>query len=83
MEELIAGLSEDGSLAAPPPCLQSVSAAREQLRSALQSLRSWDQEAEDGSCVASDRSVAESAATRSVVRSKVAFKGVYVLPSAV
>lgn len=83
MAELIAGLSEDGCLAAPPPCLQSLSAAREQLDSALQSLRSWNQEVEDGSCVGSDKSVAQSATSRSVVRSNVVSKGVYALPSAV
>lgn len=83
MDELIAALSKDGSLAAPPPCLQSMSAAREQLHSTLQSLRCWNQEVEDGSCVGSDKSVAESATTRSVVRSKVVSRGVCALPSAV
>lgn len=83
VDELVAGLSKDGSPAAPPPCLQSVSAAREQLHSALQSLRSWNQEVEDGSRVASDTSVAESATTRSVVRSRVVSRAAYALPSAV
>lgn len=82
MDELITGLSNHGSLAPARrlPCLQTVLAARDQLHSALQSLRSWYQEAENR---ASDQSGEESATTHSVVRNKVVSKVVYTLPSGV
>lgn len=82
VDELITGLSNHGSLAPARrlPCLQTVLAARDQLHSALQSLRSWYQEAENR---ASDQSGEESATTHSVVRNKVVSKVVYTLPSGV
>lgn len=83
VDELITGLSNHGSLAPARrlPCLQTVLAARDQLHSALQSLCSWYQEAENRSSVGSDQSGEESATTHSVVRNKVVSKVVYTLPS--
>lgn len=85
VDELITGLSDDGSLAPAMrlPCLQTVVAARDELLSALQSLCSWNQEAENRSSVGSDKSGEESATTHSVVRNKVVSKVVYTLPSGV
>lgn len=81
VDELITGLSNDGSLtlAMRLPCLQSILAARDELHSALQSLCSWNQEAEDRSSFGSDKSVVESAT--SGVRNRVVSKVVYTLPS--
>lgn len=83
--ELITGLSNDGplTLATRLPCLQNVLAARDELRSALQSLCSWNQEAEDRSSVGAEKSVVESAAARTAVRNGVMSKVVYTPPSGV
>lgn len=85
VDELVTGLSNDGPLtpALRLPCLQTVLVARDELHSALQSLCSWNQEAENRSSVGSDKSGEESATTHSVVRNKVVSKVVYTLPSGV
>lgn len=85
VDELITGLSNDGWLtpAVRRPCLQTALAARDELHSALQSLCSWNQEAENRSSVGSDKSGEESATIHSVVRNKVVSKVVYTLPAGV
>lgn len=85
VDELVTSLSNDASLtpAMGLPCLQSISAARDELQSALQSLCSWNQEAEKSSSADSDKSVEESVASHSVVRNRVVSKVVYTLPTGV
>lgn len=89
--ELIAGMSEDGSLSLGPrllPCLQSVVTARDELQAALQCLGSWDRQAgesgrsADASETSADRenSVKEIADTRVAVASRVVSKSVYTMP---
>lgn len=92
VDELITGLSKDGSLmlALQLPCLQSVVAARDELQVALQCLHSWNQQAgENRSSAASDKSTEEdnitkeSVSSHSAVRNKVVSKVVYTLPPGV
>lgn len=85
VDDLVTSLSNDASLtlAMRLPCLQSVLAARDELQLALQSLCSWNQEAENRSTADSDKSVEESVASHSVVRNRVVSKVVYTLPSGV
>lgn len=91
VDELITGLSSDGTLTLAPklPCLQSVLAARDELHSALQHLYSWSQAGENRSSAASDKSAEdenitkESGTTHSVVRNRVIGKVVYTLPPGV
>lgn len=87
VDELITGLSSDGTLTLAPklPCLQSVLAARDELHSALHRLYSWSQAGQNRSSAASDKSTEdenitkESRTTHSVVRNRVIGKVVYTL----
>lgn len=90
VDELITGLSKDGSsaLSLHLPCLQSVVTARDELHSALQSLYSpWKKQdaGEDRNSVASDKSTEndicpkESVSNHSTVRNRVVSKVVYTL----
>lgn len=89
VDELITGLSKDGSLtqALQLPCLQSVLAARDELRSALRCLHSWNQQAgENSGSAVSDKSTddeiltTESTTTHRAVRNRVKTKIVYSIP---
>ncbi|XP_035996965.1 kinesin-like protein KIF14 [Fundulus heteroclitus] len=87
VDELVAGLSEEGAPAPQPPGLQTVASARDELRSALRSLSSSFQSqqgaSDSRSSAGSDRSVEndssakERANTHSSVRNKVVSKIVY------
>lgn len=65
------------------PCLQSIIEARDELHSALQSLRSWSQDAENRSSLGSDKSAEGSATTHSSVYNRAVSKVVQILPSGV
>ncbi|XP_071342044.1 kinesin-like protein KIF14 [Trachinotus anak] len=94
VDELLSGLSKEGALTlcSQLPYLQSVMTARDELRSALQSLSfPWIEQGtgESRSSTASDKSTEdeiltkESATTRSAVRNRIVSKIVYSLPPGV
>lgn len=89
VDELITGLSKDGSLtqALQLPFLQSILAARDELHSALQCLHSWNHQAGENSTSAiSEKSTSdeilttESATTHRAVRNRVKTKIVCSIP---